>query len=350
MNFPIELYVQGMKRPAVLEDLSRTGMFVRVDHEIASNDISIGAIVHASMTPIPGRPRVFTAGTVVRAVPRIADAAIAPEETRMTRTAGVGVAFRAPINARDEEFGRVVAEMLDRHVRIVPPLRHRIVVAESHPHTAERLSILLDRAGFSVALATSGVEALSACHRTRPEVVLLDAALPLIDGFGVLRELPGTPAIVGSDDPSDRARASALGAPDFLPRPYQIDELITRAHRLARPRVVLRGSLADVTMPVLLGMLDQARKSGRLVLVRDGERGSIDLCDGRITGAEHRLLPWRRALATLLDWAEGTFELEARPPRPSRHALAVTQALLEHACAHDEARRAPRSIEARRVG
>jgi CheY-like chemotaxis protein len=330
MNFPIELWVDGRRRAAVLEDLSRCGMFVR-----AGSPIPIGSIVHAAMSPIPGRPRVVTAGTVVHAIDE-------SEATRLGRTAGVGVRFREPVNARDEQFAATVADMVDRHIRVVPSAAHRIVIADNHPGTVERLSDLLGRAGFSVAVATTGLEALSACHRHAPDVALIDRALPLLDGFGVLRHLTGTPVILTSFEPRDLARAFELGASDFLPKPFTTDELVARARRLVRPRVVLRGSLGEVAMPVLLTMLEQARKTGRLVAVHAGVTATIDVIAGRIVDARHGSLSCHEALLALLDWTDGTFELVATSVASTGrvHATSVTHLLLEHAQRLDETRRA----------
>jgi CheY-like chemotaxis protein len=326
MNFPIELWVNGRRRAAILEDLSRSGMFVR-----AGAPVPIGSIVHAAMTPIPGRPRVVTAGTVVHAIDE-------SEATRLGRTAGIGVRFREPVNARDEQFAATVAHMVDRHIRVVPAAAHKIVIADKHPGTVERLSTLLDKAGFAVAIATTGLEALSACHRHRPDVALIDRALPLLDGFAVLRHLSGTPVILASFEPGDLGRAFELGASDFLPKPFTTDELVSRARRLVRPRVVLRGSLAEVAMPVLLTMLEQAKKTGRLVLAHGGATATIDFVAGRIVDARHGALPFHDALMALLDWPDGTFELVATPIASTGrvHAMSVTHLLLEHAQRLDE--------------
>jgi CheY-like chemotaxis protein len=327
MNFPIDLWVEGRQRSVILEDLSQSGMFVR-----STGPIRVGSVVHAAMTPIPGRPRVVTAGTVVHAIDE-------SEATRLGRTAGVGVRFRDPINVRDEQFAAVVADMVDRHIKVVPSQAHRIVVADPHPRTAERLSNLLDRAGFAVAIATTGVEALSACHRHRPDVALIDRALPLLDGFAVVRELTAIPVILASYEHGDLAKAFALGAHDFLPKPFGIDELVARARRLVGPRVVLRGSLGEVAMPVLLQMLEQTKKTGRLVLGHAGAMAHIDFVAGRIVDARHDSLSCREALLALLDWTDGTFELTAASIASSRVlATSVTHLLLEHAVGVDERR------------
>jgi DNA-binding response OmpR family regulator len=335
MNFPIELYVEGSKRTVVLEDLSRTGMFVRV-----TQPIPVGTIVHVAMAPIPGRPRVLTQGTVMHTLD---DA----EATRLGRAPGIGVQFREPVNARDQQFLEVIGEMVGRHIRVESKPALRIVVADHHPHVVEQLSDRLARAGFAVAVATTGVEVLSACHRHEPDVILLDRHLPLLDGFQLLGELAANqvtaPVILTSYDHADFARAFELGASDFLQKPFTVRELIARARRLARlqQRVVLRGSLAEVQIPVLLTMLEQARKTGRLVVTRERERVTVDLFEGRIVDAR---APGGRSvhdvLMTMLDWTEGSFELAtaAEAERGSDLAISVTHLLLEHARIADEMR------------
>jgi hypothetical protein len=89
-------------------------------------------------------------------------------------------------------------------------------------------------------------------------------------------------------------------------------------------------------------MLEQAKKTGRLVLTHAGTTASIDLVAGRIVDARHAGLPCREALFALLDWTDGGFELVAASIRSSGrvHATSVTHLLLEHAQRIDEGRRA----------
>ena len=65
----------------------------------------------------------------------------------------------------------------------------RLLVVEDEPNILELLSASLRLAGFEVATATGGLEALTAAQRHRPDLVVLDVMLPDLDGFDVARRL-----------------------------------------------------------------------------------------------------------------------------------------------------------------
>src|SRR6058998_3309174 len=65
----------------------------------------------------------------------------------------------------------------------------RLLVVEDEPDILELLSASLRYAGFEVATATGGFQALRAVERARPDLVVLDVMLPDLDGFQVARRL-----------------------------------------------------------------------------------------------------------------------------------------------------------------
>jgi len=65
----------------------------------------------------------------------------------------------------------------------------RLLVVEDEPNILELLSASLRLAGFEVATATGGLEALQAVQRHRPDLIVLDVMLPDLDGFDVARRL-----------------------------------------------------------------------------------------------------------------------------------------------------------------
>lgn len=233
----------------------------------------------------------------------------------------------------------------------------RIIVATSHVRLLERLSAAFGEAGFSVGTAANGLEAIAACLRTKPDVLLVERVLPIVDGIEVVEritqhpKLAGVPVIVMSDDPRDGIEAFELGAMDFVAKPFSADELVLRVRRLVRatPQVVFSGDLGELGLPALLTMFEHERKSGQLVVNRLGSAhdisatGWIDLDDGRIANARSTelLADPRTVLMSLLDWTAGTFELsnhrEALPD--CELALSITHLLLEHARLRDEASR-----------
>ena len=91
----------------------------------------------------------------------------------------------------------------------------------------------LGRVGIRVLLADSGSEALRIAREAKPDVILLDLIMPVMDGYEVLRQLKSgestreIPVVVLSAKPSldDRRRCEDMGAAGFIGKPFNLDEL-----------------------------------------------------------------------------------------------------------------------------
>ena len=100
----------------------------------------------------------------------------------------------------------------------------------------------LELEGFSVVLASGGRPALEAAERVRPDVVLLDIAMPDLDGLEVLRRLRAAgdevPVCILSarDEVDDRVRGLEAGADDYVVKPFALEEVVARLHALLRRR------------------------------------------------------------------------------------------------------------------
>jgi two-component system response regulator TctD len=116
----------------------------------------------------------------------------------------------------------------------------RLLLVEDHPDLAHWLERWLDRGGFVVERIARGDDADLALTTNRYDLVVLDLSLPGLDGLEVLRRLrdrgDATPVLVltarGSKD--DRVLGLNLGADDYLPKPFELDELEARIRALLR--------------------------------------------------------------------------------------------------------------------
>ncbi len=119
-----------------------------------------------------------------------------------------------------------------------------ILVVDDEPDFIELVQFHLERAGYQVATATNGWEALASIRQQRPDLVLLDLMLPDLDGFGVceiLRRDPLTamiPIVIVSAWASSDSRhlGLELGALDYIPKPFSPQDLVGRVDRLVRAR------------------------------------------------------------------------------------------------------------------
>ena len=116
--------------------------------------------------------------------------------------------------------------------------------------------------------------------------------------------------------------------------------MLARAREARPQRVILRGALTDISLPAVLVMLEQERKSCRVTL-SGPYRAWIELANGAIVaaGADGRFADPRTTVFDLLDWTDGEVEVAALTPSAARAPVAqVTHLLLEHAQLTDELR------------
>jgi CheY-like chemotaxis protein len=330
LDHVVELLAPGYRHRVAMHDVSHKGMFIA-----ARAPLPVGARMAIAFEDDGGR--VISAARVTHC--------LAENDARaLARSPGIGIAFTDP----SERFSNAVDRLVKR-ARTPATTRLRIVAGAAEPRLLERLSTALAALGFDVATANTGMELLAACERRTPNVVLVDRALPIFDGFQILEriachdQLCAVPVIVMSSDPADLAPAFERGAADFIAKPFTIPEVTARTSRVARrdEPVAMSGSLTHLGLPALLTMLEMERTSGRLVLA-NGHAGWIDLQNGRVVGAG-----WSRGegkpadiAMELLDWRHGTFKLTpSSTVRNSDMALPITGLLLERARLTDEASR-----------
>jgi two-component system, cell cycle response regulator DivK len=117
----------------------------------------------------------------------------------------------------------------------------RILLVEDNELNRDMLSRRLVRRGFEIAIAVDGAEGLSLARRERPDLVLLDMSLPVMDGWTVAGELKRDPAthaipiiaLTAHAMAGDRERALAAGCDDFDTKPVDLPRLLQKIEGLA---------------------------------------------------------------------------------------------------------------------
>jgi diguanylate cyclase (GGDEF)-like protein len=118
----------------------------------------------------------------------------------------------------------------------------RILLADDDEATRKQLKALLEGAGHSVEVASSGEEALRRAAASDPEIVLLDVVMPGMSGLEACRMLKARARdrmmpvllLVPKTDATSRARGLGAGADDWIPKPIDGQVLLTRIASLAR--------------------------------------------------------------------------------------------------------------------
>jgi two-component system response regulator MprA len=159
----------------------------------------------------------------------------------------------------------------------------RVVVAEDDRAVRESLDRALRLAGYQVALAADGLEALG-LHADEPaDVLLLDVMMPGVDGLTVCRRLRGdgdrTPILVvtARDAVSDRVAGLDAGADDYMVKPFVLEELLARLRALLRRTGAADGSTVAVSDLTLDPRSREARRGGRRLELTKTEFDLLEL-------------------------------------------------------------------------
>jgi len=115
----------------------------------------------------------------------------------------------------------------------------KILVIEDDENISELLRLYLEKDGFKVETAADGGKGVSAFEQWKPDLVLLDIMLPVMDGWSVCREIRSvskTPIIMltAKGETFDKVNGLEMGADDYIVKPFEVKELLARVHAVLR--------------------------------------------------------------------------------------------------------------------
>jgi two-component system OmpR family response regulator len=121
-----------------------------------------------------------------------------------------------------------------------PIAEAKLLVVDDEPNIVELLSASLRFAGFEVATARNGHDAIKAAHEFGPDLLVLDVMMPGIDGFTVVRRLrqEGVTApvvfLTAKDAAEDKVTGLTLGGDDYVTKPFSLEEVVARIRAVLR--------------------------------------------------------------------------------------------------------------------
>jgi CheY-like chemotaxis protein len=118
----------------------------------------------------------------------------------------------------------------------------KILLVEDNELNRDMLSRRLARKGYEVVLAGDGAEGVAAATAGRPDLVLMDMSLPVLDGWEATRLLKAAPetrpipviALTAHAMSSDREKALEAGCDDYDTKPVELPRLLGKIERLLR--------------------------------------------------------------------------------------------------------------------
>jgi two-component system cell cycle response regulator len=226
-----------------------------------------------------------------------------PGDETKAREAGCTGYITKPINTRtfNETVGRYLS---GQAAPPAPPAgftayRKKILVVDDDPKNVKLLAAKLAREKFEVLRAFSGAEALQTVQREHPDLILLDVMMPEMDGYEVSQTLKVDPAtehipiilVTALDGSEDKIKGFDVGADEFLSKPVNDIELLTRVKSLLRMKqyrdqlLSRNQSEGTLTAERFQRTGEQIRpRPARILLVEDNEKDALLI--GNVFAAE----------------------------------------------------------------
>lgn len=184
----------------------------------------------------------------------------------------------------------------------------RVLVVEDDPAIASSVLARLRAEGFIVEHAATGPAAVEAALRNEPDLIVLDLMLPGFDGLEVCRRVQArrpVPVLMltARDDENDLLIGLAVGADDYLTKPFSLRVLAARVHALLRRASLMTAPEA----PIRVGDLEINKQERRVR--RSGVEAHLTPIEYDLLvylAERHRsVLPRERLLAEIWGWADG---------------------------------------------
>jgi DNA-binding response OmpR family regulator len=187
----------------------------------------------------------------------------------------------------------------------------KILVVEDERTIAEAVAARLRAEGFAVQVAGDGPGAVEAARRSPPDAIVLDVMLPGFDGLEVCRRIQAerpVPVLMltARDDETDLLVGLAVGADDYLTKPFSMRELAARVHALLRRAA--RSAVPSAGAMLRFGDLEINLAERRVL--RAGVEAHLTPTEFdllvHLAGRPRTVLPRERLLAEVWGWADAS--------------------------------------------
>jgi CheY-like chemotaxis protein len=225
--------------------------------------------------------------------------------------------------------------------------RLKILVADDNPTVLKLISRAMEKCGELIT-ASDGADALMKAIDLKPDLVVSDYSMPVMDGralFEKLRARQDTQHIpfvflASQKEIDERLRTVVDGVEDYFVKPFFLRDLSRQAHRitarLLQERMAKQGAagghvtgrLTEMNLIDWMQSLEQGRKTCTLLLRAGKEECRLFFREGQVTHATYGSLVGNAAVFKVLSWTDGEWELDFANTSAQRTTTMSTQALM----------------------
>jgi DNA-binding response OmpR family regulator len=208
-------------------------------------------------------------------------------------------------------------------------MKYSILIVDDHSGITETMALALEDI-YNVKTAENGKEALEKMEDFKPNLIISDIMMPVMDGLEFLKackessEYKDIPFILlSAKGLSSRSveKGLELGAYDYISKPFEMEELRTRVktitHHISQDKQVkkniktgISGNLEEINILEVLQMLQIGNKTGVLTLVKSERKAKVFFQRGKLVNCKYGKLDGIVALQRILSWEKGHFFFE----------------------------------------
>ena len=222
----------------------------------------------------------------------------------------------------------------------------KILVVDDNPTILQLMCQTLEKCG-EIITATDGADALMKTIDAKPDFIISDYTMPVMDGralFDNLRSRKETQNIpfvlmASQKEIDERLRMVLEDVEDYVVKPFFTRDLLQQARRITARLLQQRmekqggaagtkGRLAEISLIDWMQTLEQGRKTCALILRSGGEDCTLYFSDGQVKHAVCGTLKGDAAVFKVLTWMDGDWEVDFQKNSPERTTTMSTQGLM----------------------
>jgi len=222
----------------------------------------------------------------------------------------------------------------------------KILVVDDNPTILQLICQSLEKCG-EVITATDGADALMKAIESKPDMIISDYTMPVMDGRALFDKLRGRKEtqnipfvfLASQKEIDDRLRMVLEGVEDYFIKPFFARDLLQQARRitarLLQQRMEkqgggagIKGKLSEISLIDWMQTLEQGRKTCALMLRSGSEQGTLYFNEGNVNHAVCGELKGDPAVFKVLAWMDGDWEVDFQKSSPERTTTMSTQGLM----------------------
>ena len=226
------------------------------------------------------------------------------------------------------------------------PSTIKILVVDDNPTILKLICQSLEKCG-EIITAGDGADALMKTIEMKPDLIISDYSMPMMDGRALFEKLRGRKEtqdipfvfLASQQEIDERLRMVLDGVEDYFIKPFFARDLAQQARRitarLLQQRMEkqgggagIKGKLAEISLIDWMQSLEQGRKTCGLILRSGGEECTIYFTDGHVNHAVCGELKGDAAVFKVLTWMEGDWEVDFQKNSSERTTTMSTQGLM----------------------